>query len=331
MAEKKKRARPLKTLLKILLYLILALLTAAAVLLIIPLTEKPDTTTVEGSDSWMAALPDDAMLNEIILPGTHDSGSKYVQLGFVTKCQSLTIGEQLDAGYRYLDIRLCVAGDRMKLTHSFTNCKTKALGNDVLYLDTVLEQCYAFLKAHPSETVVFAVKQEYGDDDLADFEALLNSYVEKNPEYWLNSDTLPTVGEARGKLVLMRRYDDAANIGEASGIPLLWTNQDGFDDVSKNTEENDNGSYTLWVQDRYEYDAADKWNAFTEGLKAPDENSVSISFLSTKGTFEFGHPYKFAKELNPMLMECGDLSGWIIVDFASAPMAEHIYSMNFGD
>lgn len=331
MKSEKKRSSPLKIILKILMGIILALLIAAAALLIIPLTESPDTTAVEGSADWMASLPDDAGINEITLPGTHDSASKYVQLGFVTKCQSLTVGEQLDAGYRYLDIRLGADGDRLKLMHGFTNCKTKAVGNDVLYLDDVLAPCYEFLKAHPTETVVFAVKQEHGDESVAEFEALLNSYVEQNPDCWLNSDTIPTLGEARGKLVLMRRYNDEANIGGTAGIPLLWVNQDGFDEVSRNTEENDNGSYTLWVQDRYEYNAGDKWKAFTQGMKAPEENSVTISFLSTKGTFAYGHPYKFAKELNPLLMEYEDLSGWVIIDFASAPLAEHIYSLNFGD
>lgn len=329
MAKEKKRKSPLKILLKTLLYVILVLLLAAAVLLVIPLTESPDTTSVAGSADWMAALPDDMGINEVVLPGTHDSGSKYVQLGFVTKCQSLTIGEQLDAGYRYLDVRLCVAGDRMKLTHSFANCKTRALGNDVLYLDNVLSQCYAFLDKHPTETVVFAVKQEYGDDAVADFETLLNGYVEKNPDYWLNSDTVPTLGEARGKLVLMRRYDDAANVGAASGIPLLWNDQGGFEDATKNTEENDNGSYTLWVQDRYEYSVDEKWTAFTEGMIPVEDNSVAINFLSTKGHLPVGHPYYFAKALNEKLIEAENLSGWVIIDFASAPLAQHIYDMNF--
>ena len=74
--------------------------------------------------------------------------------------------------------------------------------------------------------------------------------------------------------------------GGGSGIPLLWPNQSGYEDTTKHTEMTDNGSYRLWVQDRYEYGAEDKWTAFRSGLKEPGiaENDLSIHFLSTKGT-----------------------------------------------
>ena len=56
---------------------------------------------------------------------------------------------------------------------------------------------------------------------------------------------------------------------------------------------------------------------------------MAIHFLSTKGTATFGHPYRYARALNGKLMEREELSGWIVVDFASAPLAEHIYEFNF--
>ena len=62
--------------------------------------------TADRSADWMADLDDGLRLNEIVLPGTHDSATQYVQLAFFSKCQALSIGEQLEAGYRYLDIRL---------------------------------------------------------------------------------------------------------------------------------------------------------------------------------------------------------------------------------
>ena len=330
MSKAEVKKRPGTTVLKVLLGIIIALLIIIAILFIIPLTETGDLTAVDGSADWMARLPDDISISEITLPGTHDSATQFVQLGFVTKCQSLSIAQQLDAGCRYLDIRLAAAYGRLKLMHSFTTCKDSAAPwSGTLFLDPVLDQCYSFLEEHPSETVVFAVKQEYGDESISEFEILLNSYIAKNPERWLNSDTLPTLGEARGKLVLMRRYTDDANIGAAAGIPLLWANQGGHDDVSLNTAESDNGSYTLWVQDRYNYAVEDKWVAFNEGMKEPDDSSVVISFLSTAGTFYVGHPYAYAKDLNRRVFESDNLSGWVILDFASAPLAEHIYSKNF--
>ena len=54
----------------------------------------------------MAALPDDRVISEITIPGTHDCASQNAQLGFITKCQALDVAQQLNIGARYLDIRL---------------------------------------------------------------------------------------------------------------------------------------------------------------------------------------------------------------------------------
>ena len=332
MKEKTKKIRPLRLVGKILAWILAALLLFLLVMYIIPLTETGDRTAVEGTADWMRELPDETPLNALVLPGTHDSATRYVQLGFFSKCQGKSIGQQLEAGYRYLDIRLAVNGDGMILMHGFTKCRSGPMPwNSALTLDAVLEDCYAFLSAHPTETVVFAVKQEHGGESVKEFQTILNRYVQEKPEFWLQSDTIPALGEARGKLVLLRRYEDEAGLGAAAGIPLLWANQNGHEDTSRNTVSEPNGSYTLWVQDRYEYDAEDKWNAFLGGLAAAGtgEGDLAIHFLSTKGTAAYGHPYSFAKALNPRLMKQEALSGWIVVDFGSAPMAKGIYENNF--
>ncbi len=310
----------------------LLLLTAGILMYIVPAFETADRTPVEDSADWMAKLDDGRMLSEVVLPGTHDSATKNVQLAYFSKCQALTVGEQLEAGFRYLDIRLGADGEKLKLMHGFTNCITSGWPwADALYLDAVLEDCYAFLDAHPTETVVFAVKQEHGDESVETFESLLNAYCEANPDRWLLTDRIPTVGEARGRLVLMRRYADEANLGANSGIPLLWENQSGHEDVNQNIVAEDNGLYTLYVQDRYEYDEGAKWKAFLQGLQSgkTGADEISIHFLSTKGEATYGHPHQYARALNLYLLKIDTLSGWIVVDFANAKLAQHIYQNNF--
>lgn len=333
-----KRKKALK-LLHLLWILPLLLVLAVGVLMyVVPAFETADRTEVSGAADWMAALDDAKSLGEIVLPGTHDCATKNVQLAFFSKCQALTVGEQLEAGFRYLDIRLGADGDRLKLMHGFTNCTTTGWPwAGALYLDAVLDDCYAFLSEHPTETVVLAVKQEHGDESVAEFQQLLYAYIAQHADAWLLTERIPTVGEARGKLVLMRRFQDEAQLGANSGIPLLWDNQNGHDDVSKNIVMHDNGTYRLYVQDRYEYDADDKWAAFVAGTGEDETgpDAVSIHFLSTKGTAAYGHPYKFAKHLNALLLHTEPLSywyglsGWIVVDFGSAALAETIYETNF--
>ena len=336
----KKRRRPFRILLRVLCVLLAVILLAAAALFVIPLTETVSVKTAEGSADWMARLDDSLRLNEIVLPGTHDSATQYSQLAFITKCQALSVEEQLEAGFRYLDIRLGFADSgeqksgQLKLMHGFTNCRKGPMPwADTLLLGDVLDQCAAFLTAHPTETVIFAVKYEHVTEPLEQFETWLTAELKKRGELALLTDTLPTLGEARGRLVLLRRYGDAAGLGAEAGVPLRWPEQDDKENVSKHTELTDLGSYRLWVQDRFCYGTEDKWTAFLAGLKEPAiaPEDLSIHFLSTKGTAQYGHPYHYAKALNPRFLElpAEQLRGWIILDFADASLAEHIWSANF--
>ena len=307
--------------------LILALLLVIA-LAVIPLTERVAKAPAAGAGDWMAALPNDRVISEIVIPGTHDCASQNAQLGFITKCQALDIAQQLNIGARYLDVRLGAVDASLKLYHGFTKCKSSPLPwSAQIDLEDVLRDCSAFLDQHPGETILFAVKQEHGDLPDAEFDALLQTYVQRDADRWLTPDRLPTLGEARGKLVLLRRY-------EGAGLSLLWANQNGHDDTSRNTAAEDNGSYTLWVQDRYEYGAADKWAAFLAGLATAqtDGENAAVHFLSTKGTLPQGHPWFFAQKLNPQLLalDAKALNGWIVVDFLTPELAQAIYGANEG-
>ena len=319
---------------RILCVILALILLAAAAFFGIPMTEHVSVKTTERSSDWMADLDDDLRLNEIILPGTHDSGTQYVQLAFFSKCQALSVGEQLEAGFRYLDIRLELMNDgSFHLKHGFTDCKTGPLPwDEALDLDAVLDQCCAFLKAHPTETVVFAVKQEHGDQAVSVFAESLEAKLAEKTEFWYLGNEFPTLGEARGKLVLMRRYLEEADSSPFAGIPMYWPKQNGHEDLSKHIEMTDNPSCRLWVQDRYEYGAKDKWTAFLKGLKEPQiaPEDLSVHFLSTKGTLTYGHPYFFANKLNKQLLELPreELRGWILVDFADAEIASYIWSAN---
>ena len=330
----KTKRSPLRILGRILAILLALIVLAALVLWAIPLTERDAGETVSGSADWMARVDGDLTLSELAIPGTHDSATRCAQLGFFSKCQTKDIRGQLDAGFRYLDIRLAVDGGKLKLVHGFTNCKTGPMPwSGTLYLDSVLEDCYAFLRTHKTETILFVVKQDHGSERVSDFQALLGKYIDRDHDMWLLTDVMPTLDEARGKLVLFRRYADEGSYGLASGLPLMWAEQGGTDNLALSAAEEDNGAYKLWVQDRFAYDTEHKWTAFLGGLRTAPGTSEEcyLSFLSTKGMAAYGHPFHFARTLNAQLMELPltQGSGWIIVDFGTAPIAEHIYSANF--
>lgn len=308
---------------------LLAVLAVCVMMYVIPAFEGVSAEKVEGSENWMKDLPDEALLSEVVLPGTHDSATQYAQLAFFSKCQSLGFREQLDAGYRYLDIRLG-DGEGLPLMHGFINCTVNGWPwAGTLYLESVLSDCYAFLEANPTETIVFCVKHEHGDAPDADFAEKLAAFTAEAPERWYEGSEVPTVGEARGKLVLLKRFEDG---GKLPGLTFIWEKQRGYADTEKHSEAYENPACTGYVQDRFEYDADEKWTAFVKGMGTAEasETSVSLNFLSTKGHAKYGHPWKFASVLNKKLAENGDgLCGWIIVDFGSAELAKTIWSANF--
>ena len=308
------------------------LLTYCVLMFLIPACEGVDKKTVEGSSDWMAALPDDLPLSEVVLPGTHDSASFSPQIAFFTKCQNLTIGEQLNAGFRFLDIRLAVSGENMKLMHGFAACKTGMwLFAGSLYFDAVLDQCARFLDDHPTETILFSVKHEHGDESTDVFHGVLEGVISKYSSYLFETDKIPTVGEARGKMIVLIRYDAPAS-GGAACMPFNWNEHDYFYNFDSDPYPADNGFYTLWVQDRYKLDTDEKWEAFTGALNSGSvgPNDVFINYLSTNGPPAYGHPYKYAKDLNRRFLSFdGQLKGWVIVDFGTPSLAARIYNENF--
>ena len=317
--------------------LFLALLLFVGVLLLIPAFERrADAAGEHAGADWMAALQDDRKLSEIRIPGAHDCATEFVQLAFVARCQQNSIGELLEDGFRYLDIRLAAEGGsdgtkRLRFMHGPTKCKTGFWPwESTLFLEDVLADCYAFLEAHPGETILFVVKKESGSESVREFQEILDRYVSGKKDKWYLSDgEIPTLGEARGKIVLFRRYEDEAGLGAEAGLPILWTDQGNKDRTELNYAYEDNSFYKLAVKDRYKYGNEDKWAAFT--AKPAEASDVQVSFLSTAGSWIIGHPFGHAKELDAKLLAlpAEDLpEGWIIIDFGTAETAQHIYQAN---
>ncbi len=321
----------------VLSFVFIVLLIACVAVFIFPYAERAGGA-VAGSADWMKTLDDGLYLSELTLPGTHDSATRFVGLPLFSRCQSSSVANQLEDGFRYLDIRLGVCEkdgeERLALMHGFTYCHSSIWPwSERLYFDDVLKSCADFLKAHPSETVIIAVKQEHGSESVKELQALISRAFAQYPALLLTTDTMPTLGEARGSVVLMRRYDDEAGFGAAAGLPLIWTDQGGHKDVNLGKVTAASGALELTVQDRFEYDEIDKWAVFEDclGARGSAKNAVCLNFLSTKGTLKYGHPYYFAARLNRHLVrhDIPKNSGWIVVDFGNAEAAQHIYSVNF--
>ena len=101
---------------------------------------------------WMADLEDDASLNSLTIPGTHDSGALHSIADISGKCQTLTIREQLKIGVRFLDIRLQLVDNKLKVVHSFVDQMTD--------FEDTLSDMVNFIRNNGSEFLIVSIKED---------------------------------------------------------------------------------------------------------------------------------------------------------------------------
>lgn len=301
-----------------------------------------DSRRYRSTTEWMQEIPDDTPISAISIPGTHDSASEYVFPGYFLKTQEMSIADQLTNGFRYLDIRLQIESDKngeyLGFVHSFGKCRTKgSIFSGQMRLDGILEQIYAFLKAHPSETVLFCVKSENSEDDAKEFEQLLFESINKNRDSWYLYDDIPRLSMVRGKVVLLSRFSDVLHYGSI-GLDFRWADQGSKESMNLPYAVYPlNDTDRLWVQDRYRYNVGQKRDAFLDMLRnvAADDHTFALNFLSTAGDGAAGHPEGYAEVLNGILLTTGMQPntgyGTIVVDFGTRQIAQHIYMSNFDE
>ncbi|OEJ95236.1 phosphatidylinositol-specific phospholipase C [Streptomyces thermolilacinus] len=171
-----------------------------------------------GLQDWMGAHPDAAPLRALTIPGTHNSAAPAG--GLWVACQNTSVAQQLDSGVRYLDIRCRVTGDSFAIHHG-------AYYQNQMFGD-VLAACRAFLAAHPTETVLMRVKQEYSEESDTVFRQVFDRYLDTKgwrPLFRIGGG-LPLLGEARGRVVLLA--DNAGLPGVRWGDGALFDVQDDY-------------------------------------------------------------------------------------------------------
>ncbi|MGI5398069.1 phosphatidylinositol-specific phospholipase C domain-containing protein [Streptomyces sp. CA-135486] len=205
-------------------FLVGAAAVSATALIGAPAFAAPRRTL--SAQDWMAGAGDSTALARLTIPGTHDAGARFG--GLWAECQNTTIADQLNSGIRFLDVRCRVTGDSFAIHHG-------AAYQNLMFGD-VLIACRDFLAAHPSETVLMRVKQEYSEESDATFRRVFDNYLDNKgwrPLFRIG-DGLPTLGQARGKVVL---------IGDNGGLPGLRWGDGNFFDIQDDWNAPPNAKY----------------------------------------------------------------------------------------
>lgn len=167
--------------------------------------------------SWMKNLKDDTPVSGLSIPGTHNAPAYHHALPSV-RCQAVSPREQLDNGVRFFDIRarpLDPSKEDIELCHavfpvSLTGRK---------YFRKLVDDIFAFLEKNPSETVLMTVKREgLGHATDQQLSKVLHDHYASDPARWFTAPRVPYLGEVRGKIVLIRRFNlDDSLKGEYGG------------------------------------------------------------------------------------------------------------------
>lgn len=258
---------------------------------------------------WMKAISDQTPISCLSIPGTHDSGTytqdQTVGLGYV-KTQMWSIYDQLNIlGIRFLDIRCRLIGNGFAIHHDRV-----FLG---LSFQDIIDQCRSFLLTHPNETILMAVGHEYIDEgSTLSFHQVFLNYYNANKyldeahtqELWYLGTTIPTMGQARGKIVLMRSFDldpGAAPIGiciatGGGNSAYSWYQFSTNPDQTVYAE-------SLWTPDApigtNAYDI--KWDAIQQNIwRAKSDGSPNHLYMTwTSATMVPWHtPLDFAQNIN---------------------------------
>ncbi|CAG8301344.1 unnamed protein product [Penicillium nalgiovense] len=160
-------------------------------------------------NAWMRELRDDTLVSALSIPGTHNSPTCHIAPPSV-RCQAVSPKEQLENGVRFFDIRVQpqypedAARDELVLVHSAF--PISLTGNK--YFRDLMSEVDEFLERNPSETLIVSVKRE-GTGNATDeqLSRILHDHYAKAGSRWWVRPKIPTLGEARGKVILMRRFN----------------------------------------------------------------------------------------------------------------------------
>ena len=239
--------------------------------------------------NWMKKIPDDKKITGINMPGTHDSACRFVDFGFISQTQKLSVTEQLETGVRYFDFRFKLIENSFLANHSICYCrKKKGFWNKVLTCDDIVNECLDFLSENSSESILFQLKEAESHMGDEFYNVFYKKYIENAPGKWFTENRIPAMGEVRGKIILLRAVsvDKEKFTDENSGIDFTaypYVGSRNIDDWRRGELKKLDGTPygAMLVQDSYKSEGKYKWQTVTHFIESDlSENEFNICYTS---------------------------------------------------
>nr|XP_057903465.1 1-phosphatidylinositol phosphodiesterase-like [Doryrhamphus excisus] len=259
-----------------------------------------DTPTPEYfNPSWMSTISDHRLLSEVTMPGTHNTMALYG--GVYAECQSWSLASQLQAGVRFLDVRVRHVDGVLTIHHGVSYQRA--------HLGDVLQGVATFLSRYPSEAVLMRVKEELSQTDNIYWPVV--DYIRRYVSWDLlwHGRHVPTMGQARGKLIILQDFYG----------PDLGMHYDSLEIADD------------WKVPSLEH-VHDKWQSIYQHLEAASGGDRARIFLTySSGASISAFPRAVAQRINPRLHDylkakknLNQRFGIICMDFPAAPIIQSI-------
>lgn len=238
---------------------------------------------------WMTSLDDSKSIAELSIPGTHDTATNGIEVSAGwSRTQNFDYNHQLDFGIRYFDLRV---EDDLSIVHGIRDANTS--------LPKILDITLNFFKYHPKEVILM----ELTDEDPG-MPAAFKKLLDNNPKYkelFYFGTHVPTLGEVRGKIVTIRRFNKPDDGDWGIDVKSIWphdtwgsgTNADGV---------------KYYIEDRYYaasepiHDSKEKSrmlkNAMYHATLNPDCLTLAFSSIAARGSHT---PWDYAWGAGPIL------------------------------
>ena len=319
------------------------------------LAGSTNDTAYGYADEWMADIPDDALLSSVNIPATHDTGTAGVVQDLVaslsvTSCQNLYYDEQLNVGARSFDIRGNATKDNasaadVKIIHGDDTWQCQEKDGSDLTLQSIFNTSLAFLEKHPSETIILTIKPD--DGSTVGMEHAVAEFVKNHQDKVYTDGDIPSMKEARGKIVLIRRFKLTQNYEawqtRAMGLDLTNWDDVSYRDYKYAYKTYDDGKNRVYIQDAYNtYDCdiySKKWEYIAGTMKQTTGIDTSHPIDSNSWVFNYtscanGIPLNMTRDINSDLYKdkenCIDnrFLGTVMLNFIDEPMSRLIYETN---
>ena len=286
----------------------------------------------------MKNIADDVLITAISMPGTHDSVCRYTDFSFISQTQRLSVAGQLNAGVRYFDFRFRFAEGRFLASHSITySRKKRGFWNEIITAEDVVNDCIAFLEENPSETILFQLKEESSSSGDAFFNMFYEKFIQPQPEKWYLANSIPSMGEARGRIILLRAVsaDENCFTDENSGIDFTsypYVGTYNVDDWRRGELKKFDGTVYAYsfIQDSYKTEGKEKWGTVTRFFESGlNRDEFNICYTSCTRLLV---PRINFRRINPRLLNYSFSSGYsgiVAMDFIEEKHCRKITDLNF--